>query len=154
MKPGTFTQLKIQLIFAVKYRANLFDKEKREIIFPYISGIITNMKHKPIIVNGFSDHIHVFYGMNPSISISDTVSKIKKASSSFINENNWFKEQFSWQDGYGAFSYSKSQVDNVYNYILNQEKHHQKNKFKDKYINMLKRSDIKFDEKYLFEFFD
>ena len=154
MKPGTFTQLKIQLVFAVKHRKCLLDKQKREILFPYVSGIVKNLKHKSIIVNGYSDHIHIFYGMHPSISISDTVSKIKKASSLYINENNWFRGKFSWQDGYAAFSYSKSQVNNVYNYILNQKKHHQKNKFKDEYINMLIKSEIEFDEKFLFEFFD
>ncbi len=154
MKPGTFTQLKIQLVFAVKYRENLLDKQKRELLYRYVSGILKNIKHKPIIVNGFSDHIHIFYGMNPSISVSDTVSKIKKASSSFMNENKWFKRKFSWQDGYGAFSYSKSQVKRVYNYILNQEKHHQKQKFKKEYQNMLKKAKVEFDERYLFVFFD
>ena len=112
------------------------------------------MNHKSLIVNGFSDHIHIFYGMRPSVSISDTVSKIKKASSKYINENNWFKGKFSWQDGYAAFSYSKSHVKTVYKYILNQEDHHQKKRFRDEYIDMLKKSEIEFDEKYLFVFFD
>lgn len=154
MKPGSFTQLYTQLVFAVKYRECLFHKTHRTQIFSYVSGIVTNLKHKSIIINGFSDHIHIFYGQHPSISVSDTVTEIKRASSGFINENKWFRGKFQWQDGYGGFSYSRSQIDDVYKYIANQENHHKTSRFKDEYINMLKNAQIDFDEKYLFEFFD
>jgi REP element-mobilizing transposase RayT len=116
MKPGTFTQLHVQLVFAVKYRESLLRQEQRKEVFSYISGIVTNLKHKSLIVNGYSDHAHVFLGMNPSISVSDTVSAIKKSSTFFINNQRWFPGTFRWQDGYGGFTYSKSQVKDVYDY--------------------------------------
>jgi putative transposase len=154
MKPGTFTQLHVQLVFAVKYRECLLSQSQRKDVFSYISGIITNLGHKSIIVNGYMDHVHIFLGLNPSISISDTVSSIKKSSSHFINEQRWFPGKFQWQDGYGGFSYSKSQIRDVYHYILNQETHHKSNRFKDEYSKMLKETEIEFEEKFLFEFFD
>jgi putative transposase len=154
MKPGTFTQLHIQLIFAVKYRECLLNKSQREELFKYISGIIENKKCKSLIVNGYSDHIHVFTGLNPSISISDLVHDIKRNTSVFINqEKHWFHGKFSWQDGYGAFSYSRSQVKDVYQYILNQETHHSKRPFRAEYLYLLNKFEIEFEEKYLFEFF-
>ena len=154
MKPGTFTQIHIQLVFAVRRREQLLKKSFRIELFSYVSGIVTNIGHKSLIVNGYSDHIHIFLGLNPSKSLSDTVSIIKKSSNQFINEKGWFPGKFSWQDGYGAFSYAKSQVSNVYNYIYNQENHHNFETFRKEYIRALKDEDIIFDEKYLFEFFD
>jgi putative transposase len=150
MKPGTFTQVHIQLVFAVKYRECLLNQIQRNQVFSYISGIITNLGHKSIIVNGYSDHVHMFLGLNPSISISDTVSVVKKSSSKFINEKKWFKGKFQWQDGYGGFSYSKNQVKDVYNYILNQENHHGTTKFKKEYIDILRKEEIEFNERYIF----
>ncbi|RLD38797.1 MAG: IS200/IS605 family transposase, partial [Bacteroidetes bacterium] len=126
MKPGVFTQLHIQLVFAVKHRDRLLNNNIRKEVFSYMSGIVTNLKHKSIIINGVSDHVHVFLGLNPSVSISDTIWELKRSPSLFINNNNWFNSKFNWQDGYGAFSYSKSQVENVYNYILSQEEHHKR----------------------------
>ncbi|MBN1339094.1 MAG: IS200/IS605 family transposase [Bacteroidales bacterium] len=152
MKPGTFTQLFIHLVFAVRYRECLFNRAQRSEVFKYVSGIVSNLNHKPIIINGYSDHVHILYSMHPSISVSDTVSEIKKSSSKFINQKGWFKGKFSWQDGYGAFSYSKSQVKAVYQYIFNQEQHHEKNNFRDEYIDMLNKSGIEFDERFLFNF--
>ncbi len=154
MKPGVFTQLFIQLVFAVKYRDRLLKEEYRTDIFSYMSGIATNMKHKSIIINGVSDHVHVFLGFNPSVSISDTVYELKRSTSLFINEKNWFSHKFNWQEGYGAFSYSRSHIDNVYNYVKNQEQHHRKKTFRDEYIEFLKKFEIEYDKKYLFEFFD
>ena len=154
MKPGVFTQLFIQLVFAVKYRDRLLKEEYRTEIFSYMSGIATNMKHKSIIINGVSDHVHVFLGFNPSVSISDTVYELKRSTSLFINEKNWFSHKFNWQEGYGAFSYSRSHIDNVYNYVKNQEQHHRKKTFRDEYIEFLKKFEIEYDKKYLFEFFD
>ncbi len=153
MKPGVFTQLYTQLVFAPKYRERLLKKEIQPEVFNYISGIITNRKHKSIIINGMLDHIHILIGLNPNDKISDLVGTIKKSSSTFINEKDWFRGKFHWQDGYGAFSYGKSQLDNVYNYIKDQEIHHKKSSFRDEYIALLKRFEIEYDEKYLFNFF-
>ena len=154
MKPGVFTQLYIQLVFAPKYRDRLLIKEIRSEVFSYISGIITNRKHKSIIINGTLDHIHILIGLNPNDKISDLVGAIKRSSSTFINEKAWFQGKFHWQDGYGAFSYGKSQLDNIYNYIKNQEIHHKKHTFREEYIELLKRFEIEFDDKYLFNFFE
>ena len=154
MKPGVFTQLYIQLVFAVKYRDRLLKDNIRTEVFSYMSGIATNLKHKSIIINGVSDHVHVFLGLNPSISISDTIWELKRSSSLFINDKKWFKSKFQWQDGYGAFSYNRSQIDNVYNYILHQEQHHRKTTFRVEYIDFLKKFEIEYNEKYLFDFFD
>ena len=98
----------------------------RKEVFSYMSGVLTNKQHKSIIVNGYSDHVHVFFGLNPTMSISDIVSDLKRSSSLFINEKKWYKGTFQWQEGYGAFSYSKSYIETVYNYILNQKEHHKK----------------------------
>ena len=154
MKPGVFTQLHIQLVFAVKHRDRLLNNNIRNEVFSYMSGIVTNLKHKSIIINGVSDHVHVFLGLNPSVSISDTIWELKRSSSLFINNKNWFNSKFNWQDGYGAFSYSKSQVENVYNYILSQEEHHKRRTFKEEYIDFLDKFEIEYDKKYLFDFFE
>jgi REP element-mobilizing transposase RayT len=154
MKPGTFTQLYIQLVFSPKHRDRLLIEQYRPRIFEYLSGITTNLGHKSIIINGVSDHVHLFLGLNPKISISETVKELKRSSSIFINERRFFHEKFEWQEGYGGFSYGKSQVENVYNYILNQEKHHQKRTFREEYLEFLKKYEIEFEEQYLFEFFD
>jgi len=154
MKPGSFTQLYVHIVFAVKYRERFLTKEIRNELFKYIAGIITNRKHKVIIINGMADHIHILIGLNPNDKISDLVACIKRESSSFMNDKNYFRGKFHWQDGYGAFSYSRSQLDDVYKYILNQEAHHKKQTFREEYVELLKRFEIQFDEKYLFVFFD
>lgn len=154
MKPGVFTQLYIQLVFAVKYRERLLRKEIKSEVFKYMSGIITNRGHKSIIINGMPDHIHILFGANPNDKISDLVGCVKKESSTFINDKGWFNGKFHWQGGYGAFSYSRSQLDNVYNYILNQEQHHKKRSFREEYTALLKKFSIEYEERFLFEFFD
>ncbi|NPD45710.1 IS200/IS605 family transposase [Lentimicrobium sp. S6] len=154
MKPGTFTQLYIQMVFAVDFRKALLTKEIRPQVFKYIGGIINDLGHKTIIVNGVSDHVHAFVGLNPKISISDTVHDIKRSSSLFINDNQLSNFHFKWQPGFGAFSYSRSHIDNVYKYIQNQEEHHKKEKFKTEYIKFLKKFEVEYDERYLFEFMD
>jgi putative transposase len=154
MKPGTFTQLYVQFVFAVKHRDALLHENIRSRVFEYISGIVTAMNHKSIIVNGVSNHIHIFVGLNPNISISDTVHDIKRSSSLFINSEKLCESHFKWQEGYGAFTYSRSQIGNVYKYIQNQEKHHKKVLFKDEYIQFLKNFEIDYDERFLFDFFD
>jgi len=154
MKPGVFTQLNTQLVFAVKYRDRLLTKEIRAEVFSYMSGILTNRKHKSIIINGMSDHVHILFGSNPNDKLSDLVACLKRDSSSFINEKNWFKGKFHWQDGYGAFSYGRSQLDKIYNYILNQENHHNRRTFCKEYTELLNKFEAEYEDKYLFEFFN
>src|SRR6186713_1941093 len=117
---GTYSQIYIQVVFAVKGRENLIGNKWKEDLNKYISGIIKGKEQKPIIVNGMHDHIHAFFGLRPSMRISDLVRDVKNNSTNFINDNKLAPRKFSWQDGYGAFSYSQSQIKNVYNYILNQ----------------------------------
>ena len=154
MKPGTFTQLYIQLDFAVYKRENLLTIEIRPRIFEYISGIISSMKHKSIIVNGVADHVHILFGLNPNVSISDTVHDIKRSSSLFINENKLMNYHFKWQAGYGAFSYSRTQIEKVYEYIKNQESHHFSKSFREEYINILESNELEYNSEYLFDFFE
>jgi REP element-mobilizing transposase RayT len=151
---GTFSQLYIQTVFAVKGRENLIDKKWRDELCKYISGIITGKGQKSIIVNGVADHIHCFIGLKPSMSISDLMRDVKNNSSKFINEKGFIKGKFSWQEGYGAFSYSHSQIEQVYNYILNQEMHHQKKTFKEEYLEFLSRYEIDYKTDYLFDWLD
>jgi putative transposase len=153
MKPGNFTQMYVHLIFAVKNCDAMLNKEIRARVFEYISAIITNMDQKPIIVNGVSNHVHILIGFNSSISISDTVHEIKRSSSLFINKEKLCKGKFAWQEGYGGFTYSRSQLDNVYRYIQNQEKHHEKSSFKSEYVQFLKKFEVEYDERFLFDFF-
>jgi len=131
---GTYSQIYIQVVFAVKGRENLIHKSWRDELHKYISGIITAKQQKSIIVNGVSDHVHCFIGLKPGMAISDLVRDIKNNSSKFINEKGFVKGKFQWQEGYGAFSYAYSQIEKVYNYILNQETHHQKKTFKNEYL--------------------
>ena len=151
---GTFSQIYIQIVFAVQGRQNLLQKEWRDEVFKYMSGIIKNKGQKPIIVNGVSDHAHVFVGLKPAMTLSDLVRDMKNNSSNFINDHAWIKGKFSWQEGYGAFSYSHSQNETVYSYILNQEQHHAKQTFKDEYMELLKKFEIEHDVKYLFEWIE
>ena len=153
MKPGSFSQLYVQIVIVVKYRNALLKKDFRDTVFKYISGIITNNGHKTIIVNGVEDHVHIFIGLNPKESISDLVRDIKKDSSRFINQNNLTPIRFHWQSGYGAFSYSRSAIVNVYKYIENQEEHHRKKTFKDEYVELLKYYEVCFEDRFLFDFF-
>lgn len=148
---GTFTQIYIQYVFAVKGRKNLLQKPWRDEVFKYMAGIIKGKNQKSIIINGVEDHVHVFVGLKPSMSVSDLVRDIKNNSSNFINEQKFIKDKFSWQEGYGAFSYAHSQIDNVYQYIANQEEHHKKTTFKHEYIEFLEKFEVEYNEKYLFE---
>ena len=151
---GTYSQIYIQVVFAVQRRQNLLQSEWRDEVFKYMSGIIKNKGQKPIIVNGISDHVHVFIGLKPSMALSDLVRDIKNNSTNFINDHKWIKGRFCWQEGYGAFSYSHSQIGYVYDYILNQEQHHAKQNFKDEYMDFLKKFEIEHDVKYLFEWME
>jgi putative transposase len=127
-------------------------KDIRERVFEYISGIITKLKHKSMIVNGTSNHIHILFGLNPSVSVS--VHDIKRSSSLFINTENLCTGRFSWQEGYGGFTYSRSQVADVYNYIENQESPHKKRTFREEYIDILTKNEIEFEQQFLFDFLE
>ena len=151
---GTYSQIYIQVVFAVKGRENLIGSEWKEELHKYIAGIIRGKEQKSIIVNGMPDHLHVFIGLKPSVAVSDLVRDIKNNSTNFVNERNLAKGRFCWQEGFGAFSYGHSQIERVYSYILNQEEHHKKRYFKEEYLELLKRFDVKFEERHLFEWID
>ena len=152
--PGTFSQIYIQIVFAVKGRENLIHDSWKNDLHKYIAGIIKGKNQKPIIVNGMPDHIHAFVGLRPAMAIADLARDIKNNSSNFINDHQFVKGKFAWQEGYGAFSYSHSHIGNVYDYVLNQEKHHKKKTFKEEYIDLLRKFEIEHDEKYLFDWYD
>ena len=147
---GTYSQIYIQIVFAVQGRGNFLQNPWRDEVLKYISGIIKGKQQKPIIVNGVKNHVHIFVGLKPSMAISDLVRDIKNNSTNFINENKWVNGKFSWQEGFGSFSYSHSQIEQVYNYILNQEEHHRQKTFKEEYLEFLKKFDVDYDERYLF----
>jgi len=151
---GTFTQIYIQIVFAVRGRENLIGNEWKRDLNKYIAGIIKGKGQKSIIVNGMPDHIHAFLGLKPAMKISDFARDIKNNSTNFINDKKLSLKRFSWQEGYGAFSYSHSQIENVYNYILNQEKHHKKKTFREEYLDFLRKFEIDFNEKYLFDWIE
>ena len=136
---STFSQIYIQVVFAVRGRNSLIAQSWEEELYKYITGIITNKGQKLIAINGMPDHIHLLIGMKPSCCLSDLVREIKKASNSFINEKKFSKFKFEWQEGYGAFSYSHSSLDNVIAYIQNQKEHHKKKSFREEYIDFLRK---------------
>jgi putative transposase len=149
---GTFTQIYIHVVFGVKYRQPLLEPEWQKELNSYIVGILKNKGQRPIIVNGYLDHIHVFFAYKPSTSLSDLVRDIKANSSRFINEEKMnHKSGFKWQIGYGAFSYSSSAVKNVYRYIENQEEHHVRKSFLKEYQELLQMFEVKYDLKYLLD---
>ena len=151
---NTYTQIYIYIVFAVQYRQNLVRKEHKEELHKYITGIVRNKRQKLISINSMPDHAHVFIGLKPSTALSDLIRDVKNNSSTFINEKKWMNGHFNWQKGFGAFSYGHSQIDSVAKYILNQEKHHKKKTFKEEYLELLRKFDVEFDEKYLFEWID
>ncbi|MEO5892424.1 MAG: IS200/IS605 family transposase [Ferruginibacter sp.] len=150
----TYTQLYIQLVFAVKGRNSFIQYAWEEELYKYVTGVVQKDKHKMIAVNGMPDHVHIFLGLNPSIAISDLVKDIKRASNNWINDKAFIKRKFEWQAGYGAFSYGRSQIDQVSRYIMNQKQHHIKQSFKNEYISLLKLFEIAYKDEYLFEFYD
>ena len=151
---STFSQIYIQVVFAVKNRDALIATSWEERLYQYITGIVQNKGQKMLAINGMPDHIHFFIGMKPSCCLSDLVREVKKASNEMINENKLSKFKFNWQEGYGAFSYSHSHIDNLAKYIMNPKEHHKKISFKEEYIDFLKKFEIEYDEKYLFDWMD
>lgn len=147
---NTYTQIHIQFVFAVKYRKAQITGIIKEELYKYISGIVVNYNHKLLAINGMSDHIHIFIGMRPTQSVSDLMREVKGSSSLWINNRQLYAERFEWQEGFGAFSYSKSQVQQVIDYINNQEQHHKKKSFKEEYLDFLKKFEVDYDERYVF----
>ncbi len=148
---NTYTQLHIQFVFAVKYRKALIQPSWKEELHQYITGIIQNKKHKMLQINTMPDHLHILIGFRPDENMSQLIQVIKSESGKWINDNHFAHQKFEWQEGFGAFSYSKSHVPDVIRYIQNQEQHHQKQTFLAEYIAFLKAFEIEYDERYIFK---
>lgn len=151
---NTYSQVHIHIVFSVKGRQNLIIENKREEVQKYIAGILQKRNHKLLAIYVMPDHVHILIGLNPSQSISDLVKEVKMASTRYINENNWVLGKFRWQEGYGAFSYSRSLVKHILKYILNQAANHKVRTFLEEYIDILKEFDINYNDKYLFDWYD
>jgi REP element-mobilizing transposase RayT len=148
---NTFTQIHLQLVFAVQYRASIIHQSWKDELYKYMTGIVQNHKHKLIIVSGMPDHVHLLIGMRPAQSLSELMQDIKGSSSTWINERKFTKTRFQWQEGYGAFSYSKRELPVIIDYIKNQEEHHRQKTFLEEYKELLQEFEIAFDEKYVFK---
>jgi len=151
---NTYTQINIHAVFSVKGRENIITNKFRDRLHEYISGILKNENQYPLSVNGWKDHVHIFFELYPTACIADVLKIIKSKSSKWINENKFLPGKFAWQEGYGAFSYSKSQRNAVIHYIMEQEHHHKKKSFREEYIDLLNKFEIDFDGNYVFEFYD
>jgi REP-associated tyrosine transposase len=152
MGSGTFSQIYIQVVFAVQNRISLINSFWEEELYKYITGVVQNKGQKMLAINGIPNHIHFLIGMKPSCRLSDLIREVKKSSNGFIKEKGFVNGRFSWQEGFGAFSYSHSSLDNVIAYIMNQEEHHRKKTFKQEYLKLLREFEIEFKDEYLFDF--
>ncbi len=148
---NTYTQIHIQAVFSVQNRECIIQKHWKDELYKYITGIVQNNKHKLLAINGMPDHVHLLIGLRPSQSLSDLMQDIKGSSSKWINEKRLVRDRFSWQEGFGGFSYSKTELDNVIKYIHNQQEHHKQKSFKEEYLELLKEFDIEYDERYVFK---
>lgn len=147
---NTYHQIYIQAVIAVKYRNALIRKEWKSEFLAVIGKLINKSGGKTLIVNGTEDHTHCFFGMKPSLAVSGLLQKVKANSSKWLNESGKLSHRFEWQPGYGVFSYSRSHIDKVYNYIKNQEVHHRKKSFREEYIRLLENFEVDYDERYIF----
>ncbi len=154
MTSSTFSQIYIQIVFAVKGRQSLIHASWEDDLYKYITGIVQNKGQKMLAINGMPDHIHLLIGMKPSCNLSNLVREIKKSSNVFIQEKKFSPHTFKWQPGFGAFSYSHSALDNVIAYIVNQKNHHKKHTFKEEYTQFLERYKVEYRKEYLFEWID
>ncbi|MBV6879381.1 IS200/IS605 family transposase [Epilithonimonas ginsengisoli] len=148
---NTYVKLYVQAVFAVKYRNSLIKESFRKKLFAVIGNLINETGCKTIIVNGVEDHVHCFFTLKSTLSLSDVMKSVKAKSSKWINENGFLEERFEWQRGFGGFSYNQSSVDKVYKYIENQKEHHKNQTFKEEYLQLLKKFEVDYDENYLFE---
>ena len=146
---NTYTQIHIHAVFAVQNRISLIQKQWQEELYQYITGIISKNGHKLLQIGGMSDHVHAFFGMRPTQSLSDLMQDIKGDSSLWINQKRLVTGRFSWQEGYGAFSYGKSQIDAVIKYIQQQEEHHTKRDFAEEFLVLLQSFDVAYNERYV-----
>lgn len=151
---GSFTQIYIQIVFAVRNRKCLIDEKWEVDLYKFITGIIQNKGQKLIAINGMPDHIHIFIGMKPTCCLSDLIREIKKSSNTYINSRRLSYTTFKWQSGFGAFSYNHSQISTIANYIENQKEHHAKQTFKKEYVNLLLSHQIEHRSEYLFDWID
>ncbi len=151
---NTYTQLNVQTVFAVKGRDNILTSNFRNQLFEYIAGILRNSKQYPLAINGYKDHVHVFFELNPDTSLANVLEAVKSNSSKWINSNHGVKGRFEWQRGYSGFTYSKSQRNNVIQYIMNQENHHKAQTFREEYMEILRKFEMEYDERYIFEFYE
>ena len=151
---NTYTQITIHIVFAVQRRENFIRPAFKDEVFKYITGIISHKQQKLLCINGMPDHVHILIGLEPTMALSDLVRDIKANSSRFINEQQWLRWKFEWQSGFGAFSYSRSQRPAVIRYIENQEQHHARRSFREEYLEMLKKFEVEYNGKYVFEFYD
>lgn len=146
---NTYTQIHLQLVFAVKSRSFLISPSWKDELYKYITGIINNKQHKVLSIGGMPDHIHILVGMRPHQALSDLMKEVKGSSSKWINERRFLTVHFAWQEGYGAFSYAKPDLSNVISYIQHQEEHHKIKSFQEEYLELLKKSEIEYDERYI-----
>ena len=148
---NTYYQLYVQLIFSVKNRYCLINESCREEIQKYITGIIANNGCVSLAIYANPDHVHILTSIKPNILVSNLVRDIKGSTSRFINEKRFSSYHFQWQEGYGAFTYSQSQMESVRQYIFNQPEHHRKNTFKEEYIDFLNKFCVAYDDRFLFD---
>ena len=148
---NTYTQIYIHIVFAVEGRQNLIQLENNDELQKYITGIVSGQKQKLIAINNMPDHLHLLVGLKPDLALSDLVRDVKAGSSKFINEKHWMIGRFAWQEGFGAFSYSRSQLATVIRYIENQQKHHAQKTFRDEYVALLEKFGVDYDARYIFK---
>lgn len=149
--PNTYTQIHIQAVFVVQNRLSLIHPVWKDELYKYITGIIQNNGHRLLAINGMPDHVHILFGLRPAQSLADLMQDVKGDSSKWINQKGFVKGKFAWQEGYGAFSYSKDSVPNVIAYIQNQEEHHRKKTFMEEYTGMLDEFEVLYDTRFLFK---
>jgi REP element-mobilizing transposase RayT len=148
---NTYTQIYIHVVFAVEGRQNLILPQHNDELQKYITGIVSGRRQKLIAINNMPDHLHVLIGLRPDSSLSDLVRDVKACSSKFINEKHWLAGRFSWQEGFGAFSYSRSQLGAVIRYIENQQKHHARKSFREEYVELLEKFNVDYDRRSIFK---
>ena len=148
---NTYTQIYLHVVFAVEGRQSLIARQHNDELQKYITGIVSAQKHKLIAINNMPDHMHILVGLRPDAALSDLVRDVKAGSSKFINEKRWIVGRFSWQEGFGAFSYSRSQLDTVIRYIQDQQRHHAKKMFREEYLELLEKFGVQYDPRYIFK---
>ncbi len=151
---NTYTKIYLHLVFSPMGHENVIPVRHKEELQKYTAGIIQNRKHKLLAINFMPDHVHIFIGYSPSQALPDLLRDIKANTSKFINEKKWMPGRFQWQEGYGAFSYGHSQINDVIHYVNSQEEHHKRASFREEYLKLLEKFDVDFDPKYMFEWIE